>query len=316
VRKIYLSLTGGLGNQLFQVAAAVSIADGDAVEIEWINSRPRLNHFQEPEVSDFILPKNVTFQKRHKFQVLNSKSIGYLLRSGIEPKRIEKFKLYGKVTALLTSIINITTFKRFIKIYVNQGVGYTQGKQLKNRSSLHLVGYFQTYKWSEGTESINYLKNFTVKEKSPQLLELIKLAAKEDPLIVHMRFGDYRMENTFGLLTSKYYRESIRDLWNSGRFKSIWVFSDEIAQAQKYLDNMEIADFRFISDVANSSSQTLEAMRLGKGFVIGNSSFSWWAARTAYSDQVPVIAPSPWFIGQSEPIDLIPQNWMRRMGHE
>ena len=315
MRKIYLSLTGGLGNQLFQMAAALSIANGDGVEVEWINSRPRLNSGNEPEISDFTLPGNVAFQKRHKFQALCSKSVGYILRAGVNPRKYESSKLFRRTTAFLASVVNIATFRKFIPIYVNKGVGYSHEVSLDEHKSLHLVGYFQTFKWVEKYGSTGGLENIKVRIKSPQLMELIELAATENPLVVHMRFGDYRLESSFGLLTSNYYQDSIRELWKSGRFKAIWVFSDEIDQAQIYLSGSEFKDIRFIPDVAKSSAQTLEAMRLGKGYVIGNSSFSWWAARMSFNQGAPVIAPTPWFIGQNEPADLIPPNWIRMMGH-
>lgn len=315
MRKIYLSLTGGLGNQLFQMAAALQIANGDEIEVEWVNSRPRLNSGQEPEISDFTLPVNVKFQKWHKFQAFSSKSVGYILRAGVNPRKYESSKLFRHTTAFLASIANIATFRKFIRIYVNKGVGYSHEFSLDEHKSLHLVGYFQTYKWVEKYGSTGQLENIKVRNQSPQLMELIELAATEYPLVVHMRFGDYRLENSFGLLTSRYYRDSIRELWKSEKFKSIWVFSDEIDQAQKYLSECEFKDVRYIPDVAKSSAQTLEAMRLGKGYVIGNSSFSWWAARLSFNEEAPVIAPTPWFIGQSEPTDLIPPNWIRMMGH-
>lgn len=315
MRKIYLSLTGGLGNQLFQMAAALQIANGDEIEVEWVNSRPRLNSSQEPEISDFTLPFNVKFQKWHKFQAFSSKSVGYILRAGVNPRKYESSKLFRHTTAFLASIANIATFKKFIPIYVNKGVGYSHEFSPDEHKSLHLVGYFQTFKWVEKYGSTGGLENIKVRNESPQLMELIELAEIEYPLVVHMRFGDYRLENSFGLLTSRYYRDSIRELWKSEKFKSIWVFSDEIDQAQKYLSESEFKDVRYIPDVANSTAQTLEAMRLGRGYVIGNSSFSWWAARLSFNQEAPVIAPTPWFIGQSEPIDLIPPNWIRMMGH-
>lgn len=315
MRRIYLSLTGGLGNQLFQMAAALHIANGDEIEVEWINSRPRLNSSQKPEISDFKLPVNVKFQEWHKFHALSSKSVGYILRAGVNPKKYESSELFRRTIAILASIANVSTFKKLIPIYVNKGVGYSHEPAFDEHKSLHLVGYFQTFKWVEKYDSTGELENFKVRNKSPQLLELFELAATENPLVVHMRFGDYRLENSFGLLTSRYYQDAISEMWKSQRFKAVWVFSDEIDQARKYLTGSEFKDVRFIPDVAKSSAQTLEAMRLGKGYVIGNSSFSWWAARMSFNQGAPVIAPTPWFIGQSEPVDLIPPNWIRMMGH-
>lgn len=315
MRKVYLSLTGGLGNQLFQISAALAVAQEKEVNIEWVNSRPRLNSYKLAEISDFNLPKNVSFREMHKFQTLSSKSVGYLLRISVNPRGCEKFEIYRKLAAFAASLINTMTFGKYVPIRLNQGVGYIPGIADESNASLHLIGYFQTYKWSDESAGFSSLRSLSIKQPSEELISLTKLAEYEEPLIIHMRFGDYRLENSFGLLTPEYYLDSIRELWNSGLYKAVWVFSDEIDVARKYLQGVDIAEIRYISDVANSSAQTLEAMRLGKGYVIGNSSFSWWAARLSRNQNAKVIAPTPWFVGQNEPVELIPTNWIRRTGH-
>jgi hypothetical protein len=315
MRKVYLSLTGGLGNQLFQLSAALAVAQGDQIVVEWKNARPRLNVSQLPEITEFHLPKNVSFQNQPKFQRLNSKAVGFLTRLGVNPRPFEKTKVFEKLVTSLVSLISIRTFGAFAQTKVNKGVGFCPEINTVREKSVHLIGYFQTYKWMVESSTLYSLTNTFIREPSNALLQLMKLAESEDPLVVHLRFGDYRNEPSFGLLTRDYYHDSILELLSEFQFKSIWVFSDEIEEAKSYLQTVDFSNFRFISDVENSSSQTLEAMRLGKGFVIGNSSFSWWAANLARNPSVPVIAPTPWFIGQQEPLDLIPPKWRRRHAH-
>ena len=315
MKKVYLSLTGGLGNQLFQLSAALAVAKEDEVVIEWINSRPRLNSNRLAEITDFELPKNVIFRKSHKFQFLSSKAVGYLLRMGVNPRQYEKYEFFRNLASIAGSLINMLTFRKYVQIRLNQGVGYFPKVSKESNASLHLIGYFQTYKWSEESAGSSSLTNISIKQPSEALISLTNLAEQEDPLVIHMRFGDYRLENSFGLLTPEYYQESIRELWKSNVYKTAWIFSDEIDEARKYLQGLDIKEIRYIADVADSSAQTLEAMRLGKGYVIGNSSFSWWAARLSRNPGAKVIAPSPWFIGQKEPDELIPPNWVRRRGH-
>jgi Glycosyl transferase family 11 len=315
VRKIYLSLTGGLGNQLFELAAALAISDGDKIIVEWINSKPRLNRIGKPEVTDFNLPENVIFQEPHSFQYLSSKSVGYILRMGVNPRKYELFGFLRKTILIFASLINVATFRRYVRIGLNLGVGYSPKIKVESRNSLHLIGYFQTFRWIDHFQKTNLHSALDIDSISDELALLTDLASVEEPLVIHMRFGDYRNEKSFGLLTPRYYQESLAELWVSGLYKKVWVFSDEIEEAKKYLEGIGITSIRYISDVASSSAQTLEAMRLGKGYVIGNSSFSWWAAKLSRNQNAKVIAPFPWFIGQEEPADLIPQNWLRRNGH-
>ena len=60
-----------------------------------------------------------------------------------------------------------------------------------------------------------------------------------------------------------------------------------------------------------SAAETLQTMRLCHGYVIGNSSFSWWGAKLSFQENPPVISPSKWFLGQPDPAGLIPDDWER-----
>jgi len=67
-----------------------------------------------------------------------------------------------------------------------------------------------------------------------------------------------------------------------------------------------------MENIDNSSASTLEAMRFGRGYVIANSTFSWWGAYLSHTDHAEVIAPDPWFQGMDSPDSLIPRNWQKR----
>jgi hypothetical protein len=60
-----------------------------------------------------------------------------------------------------------------------------------------------------------------------------------------------------------------------------------------------------------TSAETLEIMRLGKAYIIANSTFSWWGAMLSKSENPLVICPDIWFKSQAEPLDLIPSSWKR-----
>ena len=60
-----------------------------------------------------------------------------------------------------------------------------------------------------------------------------------------------------------------------------------------------------------SSITTLEKMRCGSAYIIGNSTFSWWGSFLSHSINPPTIAPEPWFTGMNDPNELIPPEWIR-----
>ena len=89
VNTITIALTGGLGNQLFQLAAALSCAGSGKVQILIDQGRPRKNSEDQPELFSFKLPPNVKIISGGYFKWFSSKIIGFNLRSGFSPSKIE-----------------------------------------------------------------------------------------------------------------------------------------------------------------------------------------------------------------------------------
>ena len=146
---------------------------------------------------------------------------------------------------------------------------------------------------------------------SRNLLDFKELAAKEKPLIVHVRLGDYIGIDSFGIPSKVYYEEALSLQSKNSRFNKIWLFSNEPEDALEFIPKIYQDIVRVVPEIGNSSSETLELMRHGVGYVIGNSTYSWWGAFLSYTDSPLVVAPSPWFKGEPSPHELIPPNWLQ-----
>jgi hypothetical protein len=206
---------------------------------------------------------------------------------------------------MLWNILMVLTLKKLTVATSGKGVGHFQLK--KRKWTQFIYGYFQSYVWPE--QSLDQLCKIKPVNQSSTLEQYRALAEVEFPLIVHIRLGDYKLENNFGIPSKGYYSEAISQLWGTGRYRKIWVFSDEPDAATQYLPPQHLSEIRWIPEIDASAAHTLEVMRLGKGYVIGNSTFSWWGAFLAYTSNVPVIAPSPWFKTGESPQALIPPGW-------
>jgi hypothetical protein len=311
--KIYISLTGGLGNQLFQLAAGLNLANGEDLYLNAAFGKPRKNSRGEPELLSFTLPDNVSFAISNNAPWFISKIAGYLLRVGVAPRGIEKYQIASRLIVVICSVPLSIFLKQRVSITYSKNLGYSP-IIIENKRNL-LFGYFQTFYWVEDPIIRKAMKNLSLKFESHELESFKELAEIEKPIIVHVRLGDYVLEKNFGTLSEDYYEESIDKIIQSGKCKSIWLFSDEMEKAKKLLpDNMGIP-IRFVEQVDNSASVTFEIMRLGYGYVIANSTFSWWAAYLARNPDVEIIAPKPWFKDMHEPRDLIPKNWQRITGN-
>ena len=128
---------------------------------------------------------------------------------------------------------------------------------------------------------------------------------------MHIRLTDYEQEETFGIPDLNYYAESFKLLQEERKIGRVWIFTDDQEKAREQLPKEITSGARWIPEVAGSAACTLEVMRLAENYIIGNSTFSWWAAfLPAESDKI-VIAPSPWFKEYEENRDLIPLKWGR-----
>jgi hypothetical protein len=307
--RVWISLTGGLGNQLFQFAAAYSL---DPVEIV-LESRfgaPRKTE-NIPDIFYYEFPENIKLGKSGPDPLFFRKVVGYLLRMGIKPRKFEKYTLIRCSIELISKLLISLRLWRNLEISVANNVGYSP---IQTRGeSIFLIGYFQTWHFAESPKVRDFLNTLILKEKPMLLIEHEKLAMEELPLVVHVRLGDYRMENEFGLLSPDYY-ESINELWAAGSFRKLWLFSDEPAQALDLIPANLREYTRVIDDKSEAPSVTLELMRLGQGYVIANSSLGWWGAKLSRAENPPVMAPRPWFKSMAEPKDLIPAHWQRKFG--
>jgi hypothetical protein len=311
-RHIGVYLTGGLGNQLFQFAAALALAEKKEIKIYDKLGIPRTNEEGDAEIFSFNLADITQVSQNSKSSFLAGKSSGYLLRSGIWPSKLENNFISRFLTKLAAGLLNSLLLKDFISPVTISSVGYKEikfGWLTRKFFNPYLVGYFQSSIWPKKVRT--ELLNLKLKSKGSELEFLERLAESKSPIIIHVRRGDYKAESSFGLPGIDYYKKSLEFLDETHSRHPIWVFSDEEEEARSILNWIPEERIKYISNVDNSAAASLMAMRLGCAYVIANSTFSWWGAFLSRSDNPLVVAPDPWFTGQDEPPVLIPREWNR-----
>ena len=99
-RKVFLSLTGGLGNQLFQYAAVLSRNANEVVLDSYLGA-PRKGLGDGPVLDDFQLHDIIWDENPIGRRRFFAKTSGYLLRSGLKPNYVERFWPFRKLTHFL-----------------------------------------------------------------------------------------------------------------------------------------------------------------------------------------------------------------------
>ena len=296
---------GGLGNQLFQLAAGVYYSQGSDFFIDY-----SLDQGSSKAItlnSEFCLPANLHMSKRFMMNTIGKRYFNFCVR-------FSSLNLTNKKSLFLK-----LPFKQFLEFFlkiiqkgnwgINSGTGFDE--RVFSRDKIYLLGYFQTFRYFSDNRVMNILKQIQLKNPSDQYLIHKSEIINMNSLIVHIRLGDYLKESKFGLIPPEYFRRVINEVWKTSEFNQICLFSDHVKISTEYIPE-ELADKVWRPrEELTSAAETLDLMRYGKGYVLSNSSFSWWAASLSHQSSPLVIAPEPWFQKEISPADLIPKNWLR-----
>jgi len=305
---LYIQLMGGLGNQLFQVAAGLyhaKISDRELI-VDDSYGNFRKNRSGSADIFSYNIQDFISVRKvSNKISILR-KAFGLLVRISFKNKLRFIDKLSIRIIGLAISSFLSLKFRKLVSLWSATNLGFEEIPT--SRVSQYIFGYFQTFKFASDNQVKTKLKELCVSSSAVEPYRV--LALSENPLIIHVRLSDYLIESQFGVLSSKYYKNAISVMTEKFGFINLWVFSDDIEKAKSIIPQAYHHQCRWIDDIDDASVETLEKMRFGSGYIIGNSTFSWWGAFLSYSTSPPTIAPTPWFIGLDDPRDLIPNEWM------
>jgi hypothetical protein len=303
-----IHLMGGLGNQLFQIAAGLhlSLSENAPLIIDDTFGNFRKNRLGQADILTYQTDIVSTLSMSPNKQKYLGQILGLLIRISLKSREEIKLRVLRLVLSKIASTLLTLRFRRRVIVWGATDVGYERIPF--SAKTQYLIGYFQTYHFAELNKVKSLMSSLRIQDKT--MSEYEELAKQELPLIVHIRLGDYLEESDFGVLSYEYYDCAISLMISKYNFKKIWVFSDDIENAVSYIPNKFIGLCRWIDDQNDSACLTLEKMRLGSGYVIGNSSFSWWGAYLTRNIFAPTIAPNPWFVGMKQPNELIPHNWI------
>ena len=292
---IIVKLTGGIGNQMFQYAAArrMSYVNNTQLQIDlgWFNeSGLSANRKYELKVFNVIgkiaTPSNILALKTRRQNPLSRRLPNFLKKTVFNTNQTHIIEKYFNFDP---AILNV-------------------------KDNIYLDGYWQSEKYFIDIEQI-IRKEFTFKndptERNREASDAIVTA---ESVAVHIRRGDYvtlAQANAFhGLCPPEYYQLAVEEIAKQVNKPVFFVFSDDIEWVR---DNVKL-DYKTIFIDHNNPDQGYEDLRLMslcKHQIIANSSFSWWGAWLNPSPNKIVIAPRIWFRKASQDTrDLIPSTWI------
>lgn len=303
---LIVSLTGGLGNQLFQVANAIRLELDTKLLLTKNFGRPRLNNLGEAEIASFNLPFSHEFTKNAEAPYLLRKVLGHTLKISEHPIRHEKSALYFLSFKIFSSIFASIYYRKITIIKTTKDKASGRSSKFFNYLSL---GYFQFMPKELEVFSREVMGKIEILSKTEKLQEEMVYALARKILFVHIRLTDYLNEPDIGLLNISYYNRAIQQYLKRIQIKEIWIFSDDHVTAGKILFIPGDVKTRFISEEDFSVAESFELLRCGSYYVLSNSTFGWWAAFLSKKKDPLVIMPSPWFRNLKYDASLKIRNW-------
>ena len=288
---------GGLGNQMFQYAAARRLA---------------LTHKTELALDCSYFKISATQDTVRKYE------LGQLPICAREASALEIAELSGSCKTFLQR--GLVTLRRTCgmarqpaPVYESH-IGFNP-EILDCPDNVYLCGYWQSERYfSEIAETIR--NDLTPTGKIPdEVLDLSEQIRNSNSVAIHFRRGDYvnnhKAAAFHGVLPIAYYEKALQHMTGSLAAPELFVFSDEPEWVRKEIQ------FPHPAHIINSNSerppyQDMRLMSLCKHAIIANSSFSWWGAWMIRNPDKIVIAPERWLIKKHvKTVDLLPESWIK-----
>ena len=298
---VIVRLLGGLGNQMFQYAAARAIAQRTASPL-----RLDVSFYQTRTPS----PQSSFTSRTYELENLNVQadiaSEDDVQRIAVAHRRSVVSRIATRVPAVRPLCRNLVVTER----HFNFDPGIT-----RLRGNVYLDGYWQSEKYFQGVASA--IRNeLTVKTEPDRAnRDLANSIRRAESVSVHIRRGDYVANSethaVHGTCTIDYYHAAIAHLVSAGVRPELFVFSDDPAWAQENL-RVDYPTTYVTHNGAEKSYEDLRLMTLCSHHVIANSSFSWWGAWLSDNPRKQVVAPRQWFrTTDRNTADLLPREWVR-----
>lgn len=284
-------LTGGLGNQLFQYAAARSLARREARALYFAWHLHRGNTQRSFMLDHFRLPEGV-----------HRTPLGYRTLCSLGLRVPLTDRKAGKLWRLA-----------MCRLHTLRESSFSYAPLASSAEGVVTEGYFQSWRYFADLEAELRETLRPWREPSERNAQLLARISRENAVCVHVRRGDYVTSKDasayHGCLPADYYHAGIEALDTAARGATFYVFSDDSAWARQNLllgASTTVVDHNGV-DVPWEDLRLMSACR---HFVIANSTLSWWAAWLGPHADKRVVAPKRWFTGaRHDTKDLCPHSW-------
>lgn len=271
---IVVQIIGGLGNQLFQYAAAKALAIEKKQDLFLDVSR-----FESYDLHAYGLNHFKAITKEYK----------------TPNKYIRKIRSYFKTKVVFVEPMSVFSPEVFSL----------------NADDIFIKGYFQSEKYFIKYEK-EIRNDFQITSPLKEITkDALKKIEKVNSVSLHIRRGDYLTNTIHNTDKEKYYGKAIEIIESKVENPVFFVFSDDMDWVTSNFKIKHPTVFIDFND-ALTNYEDIKLMASCKHNIIANSSFSWWSAWLNENPNKIVLAPSQWFNDNTRDTkDIIPDSWIK-----
>jgi hypothetical protein len=272
-----MNLRGELGNQMFQVAAGLSLSQHYKSEVK------------------FKVPRGVT----SRLSEFNCSKHLYVYEDSSHKEQIKEF-LKAKSKRI-----------HFKNEYREIGINF---QDLTGLDAEFLSGFFHSWRYFHHLNS--EIQSAFALLKPSENFELLSKALGTEFTGIHIRRGGSGAailnSNFHGLVDEDFYNRAIKMSENLGGSTEYVIFTDNLAKASEVIQKLKIKPRKVISPAdIDSQVENLHLMAQSSGFIGANSSYSWWAAYLAKNLVTPPIFPRQWYMDpELSNADMLLPDWI------
>ena len=300
---IITRLTGGLGNQMFQYAAGLALAEQHRTVLKLDASWFRLYGEYEAHNRYALSCLNITEQFATAEEVERAAGLA-LTRSERWSVALARWLRFYQYVRRMTS-----TGNRFHRPSLQFFPEFFQ-----QPDHTYLDGMWQSEQYFTATTDLLRL-HFNFRYTAPPAVRALAEQIRSGPsAAVHFRRGDYARNPTFnreiGLLGLDYYHRALEQLYAQHPRVTLYIFSDDIDAVERDFKPPGPLVFARVTQPWHSYDK-IRLMSQCNHAIVSNSTFAWWAAWLNPNPTKLVIAPDPWLAGKPEESrDVVPVSWV------
>ena len=295
-----VNIIGGLGNQMFQYAFALSLKE------------------KYPQ-------EDVLIDTSHFHYLFTNKYRGTNLHNGYEIDKVfPKAKLKTasafqlmQVTWYMPNYLLSRVLRKYLPIRKSEYVQERKDIFAYNPEPMNIDGncYYEG-NW----ESVHYYvdarrriqQDFSHGAPNATNANYIRAMENEDSIGIHIRRGDYLQSQKYSNICNlDYYTRGIEKMLEDGKRHSFYIFSNDMKWCEENIVPL-CGDNKVVMVRENTGKLSCWDMFLMshcKDLIIANSSFSWWGA-FLNAREGRVVAPQKW-INEEREFDIWLDEWIR-----